>query len=129
MEAVCGLIATASRRRQRSATTASRSASVAKWRLATGSSTSGQGRSAGWSSGLYGGKNTKVIPSGTAKPSGPCQPALSSTRTMCRSRPAPAARAKPASRASKKGLLSPVERYQTASPVVGWTKAVTCSHS
>ncbi len=30
--------------------------------------------------GAYGGRNTSVIPSGTAKPFGPCQPALSSTR-------------------------------------------------
>ncbi len=44
---VCGLTAAASKRRQRSATTVSRSANVAKWRLATGSSTSGQRRSAG----------------------------------------------------------------------------------
>jgi hypothetical protein len=102
---------------------------VAKCLLATGSSTSGHSRSAGWSSGLYGGRNASVIPSGTAKPLGPCQPALSSTRMMCRPRPAPVWRAKAASRAAKKGLLSPVERYQTASPLVGCTKAVTCSHS
>src|ERR687886_1852132 len=49
-------------------------------------------------------------------------------RMMCRSRPAPTCRATLASSASKSRLLSPVERYQTASPVVGWTKPVTCSH-
>ena len=42
--------------------------------------------------------------------------------------PGPTSRAKAASKAAKNALLSPVERYQTASPVVGWTKAVTCSH-
>ena len=47
---------------------------------------------------------------------------------MWRSRPAPTSRAKAASSAAKNGFERPVERYQTASPVVGWTKAVTCSH-
>src|SRR5918994_859579 len=51
-KSVCGLMVAASRRRQRSAMVASRSASVAKCRLTMGSSTSGQRRSAGWSSGL-----------------------------------------------------------------------------
>ncbi len=51
-KSVCGLMVSASSRRQRSATTASSSASVAKCRLATGSSTSGQRCSAGCSSGL-----------------------------------------------------------------------------
>ncbi len=64
-----------------------------------------------------------------ASPSGPCQPALSSTRTMLRRRPAPVCRAKAARRASKRGFERPVERYQSASPLVGRTKAVTCSHS
>ena len=40
----------------------------------TGSSTSGHKRSAGCSSGLYGGRKASVIPSGTASPLGPCQP-------------------------------------------------------
>jgi hypothetical protein len=48
---------------------------------------------------------------------------------MWRRRPAPVRRAKAASSAAKKGLLSPVDRNHTASPLVGWTKAVTCSHS
>jgi hypothetical protein len=74
------------------------------------------------------GRNTKLIPSGTARPSGPCQPALSSTRTVWRSRPAPVFRAKLASRASKKGFERPVARYHTVSPLVGCTKATTCSH-
>ncbi len=60
---------------------------------------------------------------------GPCQPALSSTRTMWRSRPARTFRAKPASSASKKGFERPRQRYQTASPLVGCTKATTCNHS
>src|SRR3712207_983984 len=51
-KSVCGLMVSASSRRQRSATTASSSASVAKCRLTMGSSTSGQRRSAGCSSGL-----------------------------------------------------------------------------
>src|SRR3954469_24751732 len=51
-KSVCGLMVSASRWRQRSAMTASRSASVAKCRLATGSSTKGQRCSAGCSSGL-----------------------------------------------------------------------------
>ena len=50
--AVCGLMVAASRLRQRSATVASSWASVAKCRLTIGSSTSGQRRSAGCSSGL-----------------------------------------------------------------------------
>ena len=75
-----------------------------------------------------GGRKTRLIPSGTAKPLGPCQPALSSTRTMWRSRPAPVFRAKLASSASKKGFERPLQRYQTASPLVGCTKATTCSH-
>jgi hypothetical protein len=101
---------------------------VAKCRLTTGSSTKGQRCSAGCSSGLGGGRKTRLIPSGTARPSGPCQPALSSTRMIWRSRPAPVCRAKPASSASKKGLERPLQRYQTVSPLVGWTKATTCSH-
>jgi hypothetical protein len=48
---------------------------------------------------------------------------------MLRLRPAPVCRAKAASSASKSGFDRPVERYQTASPLVGCTKAVTCSHS
>src|SRR3712207_3763422 len=75
-----------------------------------------------------GGRNTRLIPSGTARPSGPCQPALSSTRTMWRLRPAPVCRAKAASSASKKGFDRPVARYHTVSPLVGCTKATTCSH-
>jgi tetratricopeptide (TPR) repeat protein len=51
-KSVCGLTVSASSRRQRSAMTASRSASVAKCRLTTGSSTKGQRCSAGCSSGL-----------------------------------------------------------------------------
>ena len=51
-KSVCGLMAAASSRRHRSATTASRSASVAKCRLTMGSSTNGQRCSAGCSSGL-----------------------------------------------------------------------------
>ena len=38
------------------------------------------------------------------------------------------AAAKAASRASNSRLLRPVDRNQTTSPVVGCTKAVTCSH-
>ena len=38
-------------------------------------------------------------------------------------------RAKLASSASKKGLERPLQRYQTVSPLVGCTKATTCSHS
>jgi hypothetical protein len=44
---------------------------------------------------------------------------------MMRSRPAPLARAKAASSVSKNRLSMPVDRYQTVSPLVGWTKAVT----
>src|SRR3712207_504157 len=51
-KSVCGRMLAGSRRRQRSATVASRSARVAKWRLATGSSTKGHSRSAGCNSGL-----------------------------------------------------------------------------
>ena len=51
-KSVCGLMVSASRRRQRSATTASSSASVAKCRVMMGSSTRGQRCSAGCSSGL-----------------------------------------------------------------------------
>jgi hypothetical protein len=45
-----------------------------------------------------------------------------------RSRPAPTCRAKLASSAAKSFLLRPVDRNQTVSPEVGWTKALTCSH-
>ncbi len=64
---------------------------------------------------------------GDGKPFGPCQPASSSTRTMLRSRPAPVCRAKLASSAAKTGFERPLARYQTASPLVGCTKATTCS--
>jgi hypothetical protein len=47
---------------------------------------------------------------------------------MWRSRPAPVCRAKAASSSAKKGFDRPVERNQTASPLVGCTKATTCSH-
>src|SRR4051812_20810816 len=50
---------------------------------------------------------------------GPCQPALSSPRTMLRWRPAPVSRAKVASSSAKKGLERPLQRYQSASPLVG----------
>src|SRR5215211_19740 len=57
-----------------------------------------------------GGRKTRLIPSGTARFSGPCQPALSSTRTMLRQRPAPVSRAKAASSSAKKGLERPLQR-------------------
>src|ERR687894_3007451 len=65
---------------------------------------------------------------GQASGAGPCQPALSSTRTMWRSRPAPVCRAKAASSSAKKGFDRPLARYRTVSPLVGCTKAITCSH-
>ena len=74
-------------------------------------------------------QNASVMPSGTAKPLGPCQPALSSTSMTWQSHPAPTWFAKLASSFSTKGLLSPADRNQTASPEVGCTNAVTCSHS
>ena len=37
-------------------------------------------------------------------------------------------RAKAASSAAKKGLERPLQRYQSVSPLVGCTKAATCSH-
>ena len=47
---------------------------------------------------------------------------------MLRRRPAPVSRAKAASSSAKKGLERPLQRYQTASPLVGCTKAATWSH-
>src|SRR3954451_7628087 len=47
---------------------------------------------------------------------------------MLRSRPAPVSRAKVASSSAKKGLERPLQRYQSVSPLVGCTKAATCSH-
>jgi hypothetical protein len=44
---------------------------------------------------------------------------------MRRCFPVPTVSAKSASSFSKNGLLTPSDRYQTVSPVVGWTKAVT----
>lgn len=72
-----------------------------------------------------GGRKTSRRPSGTASPGSPCQPALSSTRTMTRSRPAPASSAKRRNSASKNGFDTPLETYQKHSPVAGDTKAVT----
>ena len=43
-------------------------------------------------------------------------------------RPAPVSRAKVASSSAKKGLERPRQRYQSVSPLVGCTKAATCSH-
>jgi hypothetical protein len=48
---------------------------------------------------------------------------------MMRSRPAPVSRAKASSSLAKKGLSIPFDRYQTVSPLVGATKAVTYSQS
>src|SRR5271168_4560738 len=53
-------------------------------------------------------------PSGTVRPGSPCQPALSSIRTMRRSRPAPASSANRPSSASKNGLETPFERKRDA---------------
>ena len=54
-----------------------------------------------------------------------CQPVLSRPSTMFRSRPAPASRANSARSAAKNGLEMPSDTYQTTSPEVGCTKAVT----
>jgi hypothetical protein len=54
--------------------------------------------------------------SGTVRPPGPCQPALSGTRTMMRSRSAPVSSANLASSASKNGFETPVETVLVRSP-------------
>ena len=65
------------------------------------------------------------MPGGTTRLGSVCHPAPSSTSTTMRSRPAPTVWANSASNRSKNGLSIPFDRYQTVSPLTGWTKAVT----
>ena len=88
----------------------SSSSMVAKWRLTSTVLVSGHRCSAGCSSGEYGGRKSKWTWSGTRRRCVLCQPARSSTSTICLRGEAPTAGAKAASSASKSGILTEVAR-------------------
>ena len=77
---------------------------VAKWRLIRQVLVSGHRCSAGCNSGEYGGRKSRCTCSGTRKRRLVCQPARSSTSTICLWGLAPTVWAKAASSASKSGM-------------------------
>jgi hypothetical protein len=89
----------------RASCTSSRSSMVAKCRLISTELVSGHRCSAGCNSGEYGGKKSKWRCSGTRRRALVCQPARSSTRTICLRGLAPTASAKAASSISKSAML------------------------
>ena len=86
------------------------------------SSTNCQRCSAGCSSGLCEGWNTRRMPSGRLRFCGPCQPAWSSWITARFLLPTPIDLAKSASTASNISLHTAFETFHIVRPVVGSTK-------
>jgi hypothetical protein len=112
----------ASKVRHRSTSTASKAASLAKARLATGSSTRVHNRSAGCNSGEAGGRKTTCTPSGSTTLLLLCQPAWSTTRTTRWSASIPSSWAKVARATVIASVLTVGNRPHQLCPVLGRTK-------
>src|SRR5215207_5414112 len=82
----------------------------------------GHNLSAGCSSGEPAGKNSRWMPSGGRTSPAVCQPALSTTNTMCRSLPAPTSLANSPSAKENSSAFTVGRISQKTSPLWGWTK-------